>query len=598
MVTRFVPVVVFLSIAAVLLSASPSACGVAQAIAQAVPAKGDNTSARVEMVLVFPFENLSRMAKLGWLGEGLAELSVERLSGQGPIVFSREERLATLEKMGLPASTRFSRATMLKIAEEIDADYVVFGHYTTDGKTLAVVAQVLRLDPPGLSPPFEESGTLENLMDVHARLAWRLLCDLEPASSSQPACGRPALSQRDFLKKLPRLRPDAFEYYIRGLLSPEPGKGDQQVQLFREAARLEPAWDDPAFALGQAYFARRECDAALPWLSRIPPAHERGPEAGFDAGVCHLLRNDPVRAEAAFASLLESTRKREASADTSGSGSGELPEALNNLAVARARLGKTREAIADLERATRLDPDEADYWFNLGLVELRANDPGSAIAPFREALRRQPENAEAHVLLIASLERSGRTGEAAAEREAFSRSGQRPAILSAPTPAALARLDHIKMRLDVAELHQFPETSPGVAGFSDSALARRRQSRQLHLSRGRQFLATGKLEDAQREFNQAIALAPMNSPAAHMGLAEVFRRAGRRDDAIREIRATLASRDDAAARTTLARLYLEENRKAEAREELRLALKLDADYAEARKLLQQLEANTGSGGPQ
>lgn len=593
MVARCVPVVVVLSIAATLSSASPSP----RYVAQAVPARGENPPRRAETVLVFPFENLGRMAKLDWLGEGLAELSTERLAGQGPIVFSREERLATLEKLGLPASTRISRATMLKIAEEIDADYVVFGHFTSDGKTLSLSTQVLRIEPPGLTPPFEESGPLEDLMDLHGRLAWRLLCYLEPASSSHPACGRARLTERDFLQKLARLRLDAFEYYIRGLLSQEPEKDDQRLQLFREATRLEPAWDDPAFALGQAYFARRECEAALPWLSRIPPAHERGPEASFDAGVCHLLRNDPARAEAAFASLLERARASSGAGDSSGGELAELPEALNNLAVARGRLGKTREAIAELQRATQLDPGEADYWFNLGLIEVRANDPAAGVAPFREVLRHQPENAEAHALLIASLERSGQAAEAAAEREAFNRSGHRPAVLSAPTPAALARLDRIKMHLDVTELHEFPEGSGQAAADSGSVRTHRPQNRQLHLSRGRQFLAAGKLEEAQREFNQAIALAPLNSPAAHMGLAEVLRRQGRRDDAIREIRAALASRDGAATRTTLARLYLELNRKAEAREELRLALKLDPGYPEARELLQQIETNAGPGEP-
>jgi tetratricopeptide (TPR) repeat protein len=591
--SRFVPGAALLSLAATLSVAGLSLSGAAQTATQTVPAKGESIPKRAETIVIFPFENSSRMAKLDWLGEGLAELTIERLAGQGTIVFSREERLAVLEKMGLPVSTRPSRATMLKIAEEIDADYVVFGQYASDGKTLSVNAQVLRVDPPALTFPFQESGALEDLMDLHARLVWRLLCYVEPPSSSVPTCGRPGMSQASFLQKLPRRRLDAFEYYIRGLLSPEPEKDEQSLRLFREAARLEPAWEAPAFALGQAYLARRDCEAALAWLSRVPSAHERGPEASFDAGVCHLLRNDPARAEAALVALLERLHARPESGNTSTAEFSEFPEALNNLAVARGRLGKAREAIADLQRATRLDPEEADYWFNLGLAELRTNDSAAAIAPFREVLRRQAENVEARALLIAALERSGHSAEAAAEREAFSRSGGRPAVLSSPTPAALARLDHIKTRLDVAALRQFPEAATEAGGPP----GRRPRGRQLHVSRGRQFLAAGKLEDAQREFNQAILLAPLNSPAAHLGLAEVFRRQGRRDDAVREIRAALASREDAAARTTLARIYLEQNRKAEAREELRLALKLDPGYPEARQLLEQLEAQTGPGAP-
>src|SRR5579863_7922121 len=59
-------------------------CGAAMA-GRAAPAQstGDAPSASVESrpetLLIFPFENESRMANLEWLGEGLSELTAERL---------------------------------------------------------------------------------------------------------------------------------------------------------------------------------------------------------------------------------------------------------------------------------------------------------------------------------------------------------------------------------------------------------------------------------------------------------------------------------------------------------------------------------------
>ncbi len=559
MATRFVLVGVFSCLAAALVSAARVAPRGAPAAAPA----------RVVTVLVFPFENASRMAKLDWLSEGLVELTLERLSGRGPFFYPREERLAALDRLGLPTSTRFSRATMLKIAEDVDADYVVFGHYTLDGKTLMISARVLRASPADLSPPMEEWGPLEDLMGTHARLAWRVLGAIDPALA-----GIGSSSAREFAAKLARLRLDAFEFYIRGLLSAD--NDEQRLRDLREAARLEPAWDAPVFAAGETYFARRDCAAALLWLSRIPPADARGTQASFHTGVCHLLRNDPARAEAAFANLLE--RKQ------------ELPEVLNNLAVARERLGNPRQAAIELERATRLDPEDAGYWFNLGLAGLRAGDPAAAARSFREVLLRQPEDTEARGLLIAALQQSGRSSEAAAERAA---------ALPPASPEAMAKLDRVKMQLDPASLRPFGETGGQTAveggAKPGEAFMHRMQHRELHMQRGQQYLAAGKLYDAQREFSEAIILVPMHSPAAHQGLAEVFHRQGRTDDAIREMRAALASRDLPATRTALAQLFLEQNRTSEAREELRAALKLDPSYAPARQLLQQLEARKAPG---
>ncbi|HEX2712169.1 MAG TPA: tetratricopeptide repeat protein [Candidatus Acidoferrales bacterium] len=562
MTTRFVLVGVLSCLAPALASAARAA---PQGAPAAAPARGVT-------VLVFPFENASRVAKLDWLSEGLAELTIERLFGQGPFFYPREERLAALDHLGLPTSTHFSRATMLKIADDIDADYIVFGQYTVDGKALRIGARVLRIGPADLSPPMEESGPLEDLMSTHARLAWRVLVAVGPTlagTGSDPG--------REFAAKLARLRLDAFEYYIRGILSAD---DDERLRQLREAARIEPAWDAPAFAAGETYFARRDCAAALLWLSRIPPANARGTEASFDAGVCHLLRNDPARAEAALASLLERRQN--------------LPEALNNLAVAHERLGKPREAATELERATQLDPEEGEYWFNLGLASLRASDPTAAVRAFREGLRRRPDDAEAHGLLVAALEQSGRSSEAAMERQQSGRGA-----LPLASRQAMAKLGRIKMRLDPASLHPFGEPGGQAAAEggakSGEPLLHRMQHRELHMQRGQQYLTAGKLYDAQREFSEAIILAPMHSPAAHQGLAEVFRRQGRSDDAIREMRAALASRDLPATRTALAQLLLELNRTSEAREELRAALKLDPGYTPARQLLERLETRKPPG---
>ena len=77
-------------------------------------------------VLVFPFENLSNDRSLDWIGEGIAELMVQRLQSlPGFYVFTRSERLDAYEKLGIPESTALSRATQLKLAWEIGADKII-----------------------------------------------------------------------------------------------------------------------------------------------------------------------------------------------------------------------------------------------------------------------------------------------------------------------------------------------------------------------------------------------------------------------------------------------------------------------------------------
>ena len=553
---------------------------------QSAPGPAQDGAPRSQVVLTFPFENTGQEVALEWLGEGLAELTLERLAGRGFYLLSRQERLDALELIGLPVSTRFSRASMLKLGEEADADQVIFGRYAIDGRTLTVTARVLRLSPSALSPEFTQSGPLADLMSVQGRLAGNLLCALQPSQPDWAGCGAAAAEAAAFASQAPAVSPAAFELYIRGLMD---SNDDVRLRNLREAARLQPQWDAPAFALGDTYFSLRNCEAALPWLSRVPPARPSGILAAFEAGVCHLLRGDSTRAQAAFSALLNRPPGLPPLP-------GPLPEAHSNLGVALAREGKITDALAAFERATGADAEEPAYWLNLGLLHLRAQQPGAAIEPLRRALSLQPADAEARTLLALALDQNGRAEEAAAEREILSRTPTRVVLSRNPVAADFARFDRIRMRPDPGALR--PASSPPASESAADASAENMRGRQrilLHLDRGRQFLDSGNLDDAQRAFIEALLLAPLD-PSAHTGLAEVYDRQGRPNDGVREYRAALAGREDLPTRVALAQLLVRQDRLAEARAELQLVLRRDPENLQAQQLLEQLSSRSTSGG--
>ncbi len=420
---------------------------------RAAPAqsKGDARSAlaesRPETLLVFPFENESRMANLDWLGEGFSELTAERLEDRGVNVLSREDRLATLERMGLPDSARFSHATIVKIATEADADVVVYGRFQSDGKTATLEARVLHLNPPSLSQPLTETSAMQDLLRAQARLTWQILCTLDRKECPPQGANT---DESSFSEPPASLRLDALENFVRGLAGSE---DEERLRLLREAARLEPAWDRPAFELGQIYFKRRDCDSALVWYSRVPPNRPDGPEASFATGVCHLALNDAARADAAFSGLLERTRKTGEKASLP-----ELPEMHNNLGVARLRLGKWSDAGTEFERASALDPEEADYWVNIALAKLIGKHAAAAVAPLERARTIDPDDKGARALLIATLDSLGRSPEAAAIRAEATENADKQVQPNLQDATGLARLARVSRNLDRALLRP-----PGAA---------------------------------------------------------------------------------------------------------------------------------------
>jgi tetratricopeptide (TPR) repeat protein len=386
-----------------------------------------------------------------------------------------------------------------------------------------------------------------------------------------------------------------------------------RLRELREAARLEPEWPDPDFALGQVYYLRRDCNSAIPWFARVPNSHQRHFEAIFATGVCRLLLNQPDRAEEVFAALQTSPKNGAASEGPAGNAISnvEMPEILNDLAIAQVRQGKAGPALGDLQRATQLDPDDDDYPFNLGLLALRAKDFAGATDYFHEASQRSPENQEDRAMLILSLEKDGKKEEAEQERKLAKEtlgSDALPAIRleagpktnvktrsksrkkAQPQPEgqgdALTRYERLKTKLDTIALRLEIETPEKAAGAATNDTAADTPAN--HVRRGRQELTGNLLDAAEFEFRTALKAEP-NDPSAHRGLAEILRRRGKLDDAVKELQTSLESGDSAIGRTTLAKIYLEQKKPDLARAEAEHALKLAPNYSEAKQLLEHLQ---------
>ena len=530
--------------------------------------------------LVFPFENSGASPRLDWIGEGLEALTIQKLSAAGQQVYSHEGRMDEMDRAGLPPNAKLSRATMLHIAQDMDADYVVLGNFTSDGTSLSVNARVLRVNPVALLPSVRESGPLDSMMNLYTRVSWRLLTTID---HNFP------LSLAEFSKLQRSIYLGAFEQYIRGLLASE---DEIKIRDLKEAARLEPNWPDPAFSLGQVYFTRNDCASALTWFARVPPTNERSVEATFATGVCYLRLNQPEKAEKVFSRLQEDLKSNMVSG-------ADLPEILNNLALARARLGKLGVALPLLARARDLDPDEDDYPFNFGLLSLQNNDLASATSEFRAAMQREPDNPEDRAFLLYCLEKAGKKEEAAEARDAaiqsFGPNGL-PVLKLDGNPESLAKYQRVRGELDTTEL-RLQLATPAPAGTATAESAATFDPTIAHIRRGRQELGAGQLDSAEKEFRAALAADPKNA-LAHHELADIYRRRGRLDEAVQELQTSLALRESATGRVMLARIYLEQKKPELARVEVEKAVKLAPNYAEARQLLEHLAKGKPTGGAQ
>ena len=339
--------------------------------------------------MVVPFFNHSDSPNLDWIGESIAESVHDSLASEGLLVLDREDRLESYRRLSLRPGVELTHASIIKIAEALDASKVVYGFYellpppdnTTPSKgSLRITARIMDLKQMRQADPLIELGALDDLARLEVQLGWQVLAALK---------GKAAPTEQEFLRERPPVRIDAVENYVRGLLATT---AEQQHHFFTQAARLDEHYSQPCFRLGKSYWDKKDYKTAASWLERVARTDPHYLEAQFFLGLSKYHSGDFAGAEKAFQLVAESV---------------PLNEVLNNLGAAQARRNNSDAAIANFKKALEGDSADPDYHFNLGYTLWRAGKYDGAVESFRKVVERDGSDTEATTLLGRSLKQDG-----------------------------------------------------------------------------------------------------------------------------------------------------------------------------------------------
>ncbi len=183
------------------------------------------------------------------------------------------------------------------------------------------------------------------------------------------------------------------------------GKQKEAAIQFSNAIKIDPHYADAHFELAKTYLKLGIPMGAYTELMRTVASDPKNLQARLDLGQMLMAgRQYPRALEQANAMLAIDPKN----ADAYGLKSG--------IAMAN---GDRAEALKDIQEALALEPNRAGFHAQLGLIQ--GSDPakaGDAEAQVREAVKLDPKNAPAHLLLSAMLQRKGDTAGALAEAQA------------------------------------------------------------------------------------------------------------------------------------------------------------------------------------
>ncbi len=496
-------------------------------------------------MLVLPFDNRSGQPNLTWIGDSFPDTLNQRLTSAGFLTITRDDRQYALDHLGLPVDFRPSRATTIRIAQTLDADFVIVGSYTVNSGRIAVQAQVLEIDKLRLSQPLTDSSELTRLFDVENAIAWKVARQMDPHFN---------VAQQTFLTASAGIQLSAFENYIRGTDATSPQERIKRLQM---AVQAHPNYPAALLALGKAQYAQREYDQAAATLAKIPPMDRRALEASFYIGLARFNTAKYADAESAFAFV--SNRL-------------PLPEVVNNQGVASSRQG--HEAAPLFQRASDADPNDPDYHYNLAVALFRRGDIAGAQREVDRTLKLRPTDQEA-AELKASIS-AGRTSASPEKQSA-----------NVDASSGFDPLERIRRTYSEASFRQAAFQLDQMRAVRMATLPPAEQAKQ-YTQLGHDYLDQGLVPEAEQEFQTAI-VADSSNADAHAGLAQVRERSGNTSDARAEAQTSIKLHPNAAAYVVLARLELQTNNLESAASNVSKALQLEPKDSSALGMRQALQ---------
>ena len=346
-------------------------------------------------LLIFPLSGSSENVG-AWAGEGIALSLSGQLTDTEIRTFSRGETEDLLIENGLPSDARLSRGSMIFVAEQANADYVVMGSYTENDDGLKLSARLLDIKTMKQESEFAVSGMPATLPVMENELAWMIYSSVVQT---------PALSREPFRERARRVPNDAYASYIESL---NVFSESRQMQLLEKAIKEYADFAEAQFRIGRLYYQKRDYARALPHIEYGRKLPDERLQSDFMMGTCRLQLGETAQAVEEYTRIISRDRHI---------------ASMNNLAIAHVRNGDIVSALRALTDAVAQDPDNPEVVINLAIARYLSGDVSAAVKSVEEAVSAYPGNGMMYFLSSVLMNEAGNADRASADMALAARFG-------------------------------------------------------------------------------------------------------------------------------------------------------------------------------
>jgi tetratricopeptide (TPR) repeat protein len=298
----------------------------------------------------------------------------------------------------------------------------------------------------------------------------------------------------------------ARAYQLLGRAYRREGQYSEAVKVLRKAVQLHPESYETRYDLGASLARLGETDQAIEQLEEAKKLKPDGSEAAYELGLLLIKKHGPQVSQkhlAQFEQLRDQTDQRMRAGVPNNQGRDLLQQ------------GRVTEAVDAFREATKMDPGNAPFHYNLAIALARLGDLQGERQALQDAIKADPTFAKAHAQLGLSYMADGMLAEAEAEFK-------RALAINPQLAEAENNLGVLYGRLgkNTEAVQLFQKATEHSPQYVD-ALA----------NLGLALADQGKYDEAQYQLQRAVAASP-NNPGALTALGLIAQTTGRGADAV------------------------------------------------------------------
>ncbi|HET7220513.1 MAG TPA: protein kinase [Vicinamibacterales bacterium] len=410
-------------------------------------------------VAVMTFANITREPADDWIGTGIAEtVSSDLKNIHGLSIIGRARVYDALRN--LSSGTHLDESLAIDIGRRLGATWVVVGGFQRLGELVRITANFVDVGTGEVKRTVKVDGRIGDIFALQDKIVYELSQGLNVALRGTEIA---EIERRETQSV------EAYESYARGMMNLRLASRDsieRAIAAFEDAIQHDGEYAMAWAALGGAYALKGS------FLS-IGDLVKKGVEMERRA-----LEIDP-----------------------------DLADAHNWLGAGLLTLGKVDDAIAAINEAIRLEPDNGQPYQSLGRAYwVGKGDFAKAIPAFRKAIELNPEAGYSYLQLGLLLAWEGQYAEAEAVcRRAVDLQDQyisgNAGLQVVGANARLGYVFYLQGRYEDA-IREY-ERGLAFVGSTDHAL-KERTSIEIMMKLGAAYYRLGKMDDAARFFDRAL----------------------------------------------------------------------------------------------